>query len=197
MPFGPSPRLSFTLFACALLLSGCDRSPSDASQGEERLAGGKESLADAEAVTGTIDRSRAGEPVPAIRLEDTQGRTLALGETAGHPMLVNLWATWCVPCVREMPLLNDLAQDMEGTLRVVTISQDLQGAAPVDAFFDRRELDRLPRWLDPQNRVADAIGSTGLPVTVLYDAQGREVWRVAGDYDWAGAQARGAIDEAM
>lgn len=151
----------------------------------------------AEAGPGEIDRARAGEPLPQFSLDDTEGNTLALGERANAPMLVNLWATWCAPCIKEMPLLDDLAADYGDRLRVVTISQDLNGAEAVEPFFARNALPNLPRWLDPETEFAFAIGAGGLPVTLLYDAEGREVWRIAGDYDWSSAEARGAIDEAF
>ena len=151
----------------------------------------------AEAGPGEIDRSRAGEPLPQFSLTDTQGNTLALGEPANAPMLVNLWATWCAPCIKEMPLLDDLAADYGDRLQVVTISQDLNGAKAVEPFFARNDLPNLPRWLDPETEFAFAVGAGGLPVTLLYDAEGREVWRIAGDYDWSSAEARGAIDEAF
>ena len=154
-------------------------------------------MTSAEAGPGEIDHSRAGEPLPQFSLTDTQGNTLALGEPANAPMLVNLWATWCAPCIKEMPLLDDLAADYGDRLQVVTISQDLNGAKAVEPFFARNDLPNLPRWLDPETEFAFAVGAGGLPVTLLYDAEGREVWRIAGDYDWSSAEARGAIDEAF
>lgn len=151
----------------------------------------------AEAGPGEIDRSRDGAPLPQFSLTDTDGNTLALGERANAPMLVNLWATWCAPCIKEMPLLDDLAADYGDRLQVVTISQDLNGAEAVEPFFAKTDLPNLPRWLDPETEFAFAVGAGGLPVTLLYDGEGREVWRIAGDYDWSSAEARRAIDEAF
>ena len=133
--------------------------------------------------------------MPAIALTDPAGRALNLGALQGRPVLVNLWATWCAPCVKEMPLLDELASDYDGALRVVTISQDMQGADVVEPFFAERQFDHLEPWLDPEGAAAQAIGGGVLPTTVLYDGQGREVWRIAGDYDWASEEARAAIDE--
>lgn len=167
-------------------------------QGDDALAAGKESLDGAtSSAAGEIDRSRAGEPVPDITLSDPAGESLTLGGGTGTPMLVNLWATWCAPCIKEMPLLDELAAELDGEVQVLTISQDLNGADAVEPFFARNDLPNLPKWLDPETGFAFAIGAGGLPVTVLYDAGGREVWRIAGDYDWSSAQARGAIDEAL
>ena len=113
-------------------------------------------------------------------------------------MLVNLWATWCVPCVTEMPLLDELAGELGDSVTVLTVSEDIQGAEKVVPFFEQRKLANLPQWMDPQNALAVAYGGgTGLPLTVLYDAEGKELWRVAGGFDWGSAEAREMIAEAM
>ena len=148
-------------------------------------------------MTGIIDPSNQGALMPAINLSDPAGRALNTGALQGRPVLVNLWATWCAPCIKEMPLLDDLAIDYEGRLRVVTVSQDMGGAQKVAAFFERGGYSMLEPWHDPEAELGMAIGDTMLPTTVLYDAAGREVWRVLGDFDWAGEEARAAIDEVL
>ena len=148
-------------------------------------------------MSGTIDRSRAGELMPAELVRDPAGRELNLGALQGQPVLVNLWATWCAPCVVEMPILDDLAAEYAGGLRVVTVSQDMQGAEKVVPFFEKNGYEMLEPWLDPDNKLGFALGDGVLPVTILYDASGREVWRVSGEYDWAGAEAREAIAEVV
>ena len=92
--------------------------------------------------------------------------------------------------------LDALARDREGELRVVTVSQDRKGADAVAPFMAARDFTLLEPWLDPESRLENHFGG-GLPMSVLYDASGREVWRIAGDYDWAGAEAAGAIDEGL
>ena len=79
----------------------------------------------------------------------------------------------------------------------MTVSQDMNGAEAVGPFFAQRKFAHLPQWLDPKNSLAVAYGGgAGLPLTVLVDAEGKEVWRVAGGYDWSTAEAREAIAEA-
>ena len=140
-----------------------------------------------------IDRAQAGGQVPDVELVQVDGQTLSLREETERPMLLNLWATWCAPCVKEMPLLDDLAADYDGRVDVVTASQDLDAAAKVPRFFQTNDLPNLQPWIDPETELSFAIGA-GLPITVLYDAQGREVWRVLGDADWSRADLRAAID---
>ena len=133
----------------------------------------------------------------AVNVTDPEGRTLNLGALQGQPVLLNLWATWCAPCVKEMPLLDALASEYEGRLRVLTVSQDMQGAEKVAPFFAQGGFAMLEPWMDPDNELSFAIGGGVMPTTVLYDATGQEVWRVQGDYDWSGEEARAAIDEAI
>ncbi len=184
-------RSSFTLVASALLLAACDSGVEAPAQQQDALPGDKQAL------TGEIDPSRAGEPIPALSLTDPSGATLDLASLRGTPVLVNLWATWCAPCVVEMPLLDELAGAMEGRLRVVTVSQDLRGGELVAPFFAERGFERIEPWLDPEGTLGQAVGGDGgLPLTVLYDASGRELFRVAGGYDWASEEAIAAIEEA-
>jgi len=158
------------------LLSGCDRESGREAQPSAQ--------ADAGATAGRVDRSHAGEPLPDLAFKDAGGRTLTLQSLKGTPLLVNLWATWCAPCVAELPTLNALAAREAGRLRVVTVSEDLGGAEAVAAFLKAKGLDRLEGWLDPENEATVRYGVSTLPVTIHYDAQGREVWRIAGGHDW-------------
>ncbi len=135
--------------------------------------------------------------MPAANVTDPEGRKLNLGALQGTPVLVNLWATWCAPCVKEMPLLDDLAEDYGDDLQVITVSQDMSGADKVVPFFAARDFRNLEPWMDPENELLFALGGGTLPTTVLYDAMGQEVWRVVGDFDWASEDARAAIDEVI
>ncbi len=188
------PRLSlFALTATlALVLAGCDRQSAEPAQPQENA----QADSDAE-LTGEIDRAFAGQAAPAISLSDPAGTTLALGELKGKPTLVNLWATWCVPCVTEMPLLNALAAELGDGVRVLTVNEDLKGAEVVEPFFAERDLAHLTKWMDPKNDLVIAYGGdASLPLTVMYDAEGKEVWRIVGGYDWSSAEARELIAEA-
>ena len=142
-------------------------------------------------------RAFAGTRLPDLQFSDPQGNTLDLGELDG-PVLVNLWATWCVPCVVEMPALDQLAAEMEGQVRVLTISQDNRGADVVVPFFEARDFRLLEQWLDPQNDLAVEFSDGGLlPVTVLFDAEGKELLRVAGGYEWDSEEAIAQVREAL
>jgi thiol-disulfide isomerase/thioredoxin len=149
------------------------------------------------APTGRLDRSRAGTPAPAAAFEDPRGAPARLDDFRGRPLLVNLWATWCGPCVAEMPTLDALAEREGERLKVLTVSQDLDGRDKVEAFFAKRGYRRLETWLDPQMALMAALEVEILPTTILYDARGREVWRVTGMEDWDSKRAARLLGEGL
>ncbi len=132
-----------------------------------------------------------------MQFTDTAGKTLDLGAQDG-PVLLNLWATWCAPCVKEMPQLDALAGQLEGEVRVLTVSQDVRGAEVVEPFFAKGGYTRLEPWLDPDAALSAQFTPEGaLPLTILFDATGKEVLRVAGGYDWGSAEAAALVREAL
>ncbi|WP_424688408.1 TlpA family protein disulfide reductase [Erythrobacter sp.] len=177
------------------LLAGCDRGARESAQGGGTEAGGaSETVAPS---TGQIVRDFAGTTLPATTLVDPAGNTLDLRELDG-PVLVNLWATWCAPCVVEMPMLDDLAGELGEDVRVLTISQDLRGADVVEPFFAERNFSYLEPWLDPEVQLTERFTQDGqLPLTVLFDAEGREVLRVVGAYEWNSEEAVALVREAL
>lgn len=182
--------------AFALVLAGCDRESADQAQPQENSAT-QNKPAGAEQLSGKVDRAFAGQQIPDFTVTDPAGKTLALRSTTGKPVLVNLWATWCAPCVVEMPMLDELAGELAGSVTVLTISEDMAGADKVAPFFAEKKFAHLPQWMDPKNDLAFAYGGgAALPLTVLYDAQGKEVWRIMGGYDWSTAEARELVAEA-
>ena len=142
-----------------------------------------------------MDRSHAGKPASAATFTGPDDAATTLGDFAGRPVLLNLWATWCAPCIKEMPSLDRLAAEQAGQMAVVAVAQDIQGAAVVDPWFQTAGLNRLQPYIDPDNRLLADYNSP-LPVTILFDTQGREVWRVIGALDWQGAEARALLKEA-
>ena len=117
---------------------------------------------------------------------DAEGATLTLADYAGRGLVVNLWATWCAPCVAEMPELQSLARLLAGEgILVLPLSSDRGGAAVVRRFYESHRIEALPILLDPKGAAARAWGVRGLPTTLIIDRQGREQGRVEGGIDWA------------
>ena len=131
-----------------------------------------------------LDRSRAGAPMPAVPFVDRAGRVHRLADFKGLPVIVNLWATWCAPCKAEMPALDRYALNNKGKVRVVVVSEDIEGWRSVDRFFRPGRFAGLTPYLDQPTDLALAYKASGLPITIAYDARGHELWRVNGPIAW-------------
>jgi thiol-disulfide isomerase/thioredoxin len=187
------------LLILGLGIAGCDSGKQPQPQATATVAdestAAADNASDEPERVGTVDRSKQGEAAPAYGFLDPAGKPVTLAAFRGKPLLVNLWATWCAPCVREMPTLDRLAVREKGKLQVLVISQDLDGAAKVTPFFEKAKFTALQPYLDPDVKFSTGYG-VNLPTTILYDAQGKEVWRVSGDMDWDGETAATWIAEA-
>jgi thiol-disulfide isomerase/thioredoxin len=182
--------------ALAAALAGCDRQKAGEPQGEAGEPTGNAAQAAPNYPTGRLDRSHAGTPAPAVTFEDPYGRPARLADFRGRPVLVNLWATWCGPCVVEMPSLDALARREGADLQVLALSQDLEGRQKVTDFFAARRFTRLEPYLDPDLRFMAELGVDTLPTTILYDSEGVEVWRMTGMADWESERAARLLMEA-
>jgi peroxiredoxin len=128
-------------------------------------------------------------PAPDFAATSLSGETLSLLSLRGRHVLVNFWATWCPPCLEEMPSLEALAQQFEShELTVVAISSDEGGAATVAPFIEKLQLT-FPILLDPDTKVAGSYGAKNLPMTVLIDPQGRVTAAALGARDWGSSRA--------
>ena len=174
------------------MLGACDRQTSEKAQPQPSQA----APAAPGLKGGAVDRTFKGSRLPDFTLTDPKGGRLRLTELEGQPVLLNLWATWCAPCVLEMPTLDQLAANQQGKLRVLTVSQDMQGPEAVTPFFTKSRFKHLEAWLDPQNDLGFHFGGATLPMTVLYDSQGREVWRAIGGHDWSSTESEKLVSEA-
>lgn len=182
-----SRSLKIAVLGSALLIGGCDRESKAPAQPAASPAGGE--------LSGTIDRSNKGSQLPDFKLRDASGKTVELASFKGKPLLINLWATWCAPCVAELPTLNQLAKDRADSLKVLTVSQDMPPADKVAGFLKARGAGRLEPWIDPDGELTVQYKVTVLPTTIYYNAQGREVWRYVGGHDWGSAETARMLDE--
>jgi len=183
-------------------LAACDRQSPPKEQANAASSGEVVATGDAakkdDAFDYRLDRSKAGMPAPDFAFQNPQGGEKTLQDFAGKPLLVNLWATWCAPCIAEMPTLDRIAATYGPKgLAVLTISQDNQGLKVAQPFFAKRDLPHLTAWADPENQFGFHYATGLLPTTVIYDAQGKEMVRVIGAMDWEGSEAKALIDAAM
>ncbi len=171
----------------ALAVGGCDRRSEPAQQAN--------AAAPAVAQAGAVDRSHKGEAAPDMPFIGPDGKKTSLAAFRGKPVLLNLWATWCVPCVKEMPTLDALAGQKGDALTVIALSQDSDGAKVVDPYVAKAGLKHLKPSLDTDSNFSLAMAAN-LPTTILYGSDGKEIWRVGGEMDWIGAKAAVLLAEA-
>ena len=125
-----------------------------------------------------------------LRFTAADGSARSLADYAGQAVVLNLWATWCIPCVREMPALDDLARMVASSgIVVLPVSSDHGGAAVVQRFYADRGIKNLPVLLDPMSNLAHALNVRGIPTTLLIDRQGNELGWLEGAADWSSPDA--------
>ncbi len=131
----------------------------------------------------------APRPLPDLRFADGERRALSLADFRGKLVLLNLWATWCGPCRREMPTLNRLQTRLGGPdFEVVALSFDRQGGPVVEKFYRELGLEALAVYVDKSGQVTRDLNIRGVPTTLLIDRQGREIGRVVGPAEWDGPE---------
>ncbi len=137
-----------------------------------------------------VDRSHKGQRAPDVAISSSGAEARNFSDMGGKPTLVNLWATWCAPCVKELPTLGRLAKahETDGALEIVAVSQDSGPHQSVEAFLASKAPE-LDAYQDPKMQLSGKLGTEVLPTSILYDAKGREVWRYVGDLDWTSPEA--------
>ncbi|HVC56197.1 MAG TPA: TlpA disulfide reductase family protein [Stellaceae bacterium] len=128
------------------------------------------------------------QPAPAVAFTDDAGKPASLADFKGKPTVVNLWATWCQPCLHEMPSLVRLQAHFAGRLTVAAVAEDHGGAKQVAPFVAKLGLTKLAIYLDPQAALGHALRVRGLPTSIVLDAEGRVVGSVEGAADWGSAK---------
>lgn len=117
--------------------------------------------------------------LPDVQVQDLNGQPQSLASLTGRPVVINLWATWCPPCRREMPVLQ-AAQRAHPDVHIVLLNQG-ESAAAVQAYLRSQGLVLRQVWLDPAQRAGATFDQVGLPTTLFFDAQGRLVSRRVGE----------------
>ena len=133
-----------------------------------------------------------GHPTPEFHLPDANGKTVSLRDQLGHPVLLNFWATWCPPCVDEVPSLEDLARRIDGTdLRMLAVSVDDDWGA-IRRFFAKGS--KIGVLLDTSHEVPKTFGTDKYPETFLVDARGNVRYYFINKRDWSRPEAVACLE---
>lgn len=142
-------------------------------------------IASAQPLPKNFIQYEAPKPIASIAFEDDQGRPRSLAEFRGKIVLLNIWATWCGPCRREMPSLDRLQGLLGGSdFEVVALSIDRAGLAPVRKFYADVGIRNLAIYIDSSGKATRELATVGVPATLLIDRDGRELGRLVGPAEW-------------
>ena len=153
----------------------------------------------------SVERPRLGEfipnsppiPAPTISVVDLAGNTVSLSDFAGGLVLINFWATWCEPCLREMPSIERMQSRLGNKITVVAISEDRGGSKTVEPFINKLGLKSSKTYLDPKSDAGRAFKVAGLPTSFLIDREGRVLGRVEGAAEWDSPKLLGILKSVL
>jgi thiol-disulfide isomerase/thioredoxin len=138
------------------------------------------------------------EPLADLKFEDGAGKPLTIKDFQGKIVVLNLWATWCAPCRKEMPSLDRLQVHFTGKpFEVLALSVDRGGVAASKRFLEQIKVSNLALYIDPTARQHTTLRAVGLPTTILIDGKGNEIGRLSGHAEWDSAEAKALIDAAL
>ena len=140
--------------------------------------------------------SSEAQPVSQITFTDPEGGAHQLSDWKGKYVLLNFWATWCAPCRKEMPGLEELQAEFGGdTFEVVPIATGRNALPGIRRFFQEVGVENLPILLDPKQKIARDMAVLGLPITVILNPEGQEIARLRGDAEWNSDSAKAIISQ--
>ena len=125
------------------------------------------------------------KPLPAVSFQSAKGAPLSLSSFKGRFILLNVWATWCAPCRKEMPALDRLQEKLGGPhFQVVPVSIDTGGLAAVRKFYNEIHIQHLGIYLDPPGDIMQSLSLEGLPTSFLINPEGKQIGRLLGPAKW-------------
>jgi thiol-disulfide isomerase/thioredoxin len=136
--------------------------------------------------------------LPDFSFADTDGNPKSLADFSGKVVLLNIWATWCVPCREEMPAFDALETKLGGKdFEVVAVNIDKGGPDKAAAFLKETGATHLVLYTDPSGRLFSTLKAVGMPTTLLIDHNGKEIARLVGPADWASPEAVAVMQAAI
>lgn len=140
------------------------------------------------------EEKRAAPTLADFQVEDAAGIVYKLPSIKGRLTVLHFWATWCVPCVKELPELNTVQMRYPESLRVVAVAEEADDAATkAKQFLAEHNIAYLPLFLDPKGTALQAAGIKGLPATLFFDREGALIKRIDGPAEWSGKEMQDFI----
>ncbi|MSO55261.1 MAG: TlpA family protein disulfide reductase [Rhodospirillales bacterium] len=171
--------------ACLVGLAAIVAAVVVASISSRRQAVEAAACADPDGALPKLTRHKTVQAAPAGAVFEDRGRELAFADYRGTGLVVNFWATWCAPCVRELPDLDKLETTLGGSgVRVLAVSTDREGLSVVEPFFAKHGIRNLPTHVALRSPTFRGLQITAMPTTLLIDAEGREIGRLVGVAEW-------------
>jgi thiol-disulfide isomerase/thioredoxin len=137
------------------------------------------------------------QPAPEMSFDGLDGNPLSLADFKGKLVILNLWATWCQPCLKEMPSLEKLEARLGPGLVVLAVSEDRGGAEVVRPFIAKHDLGELRIGLDPKSTAIHALHARGLPTSLVVDPDGKVAGSIEGGADWGSDQMTAALTKLL
>jgi thiol-disulfide isomerase/thioredoxin len=138
------------------------------------------------------------KPAPKAAFLGPDGKTMRFSDFRGKALVVNLWATWCAPCIKELPSLDKLEEERGGsTFSVIAISIDKEGLSVIQPFFETNNIKSLKSYADPGAKVKREFAPPGLPTTYLINRDGQVVAWFVGPTEWDSPDAMKSVDRLM
>ena len=134
---------------------------------------------------------------PTRHFNNLGGEAMSLTGFRGKVVLLNIWATWCVPCVAEIPSLDTLESEWGGAnFEVVAVSMD-RHQVDAESFFNTKKIKHLKIYHDPSLSLSNDVGESALPISIFYNAYGQEIARISGEVDWQSAEAKAFLSSIL
>jgi thiol-disulfide isomerase/thioredoxin len=136
--------------------------------------------------------------VPPIEFADGEGATKSLADFKGKVVLLNIWASWCVPCREEMPALDKLEQELGGKdFAVVAVNIDKGGPETAKSFLAETGATHIGLYTDPTSKIFAVLKTVGMPTTLVLNRDSKEIGRLVGPADWSSPEAKRVVEAAI
>ena len=131
-----------------------------------------------------FDLSKEKINISNLKFENQLNEEITFSNYSGNVLLINFWATWCAPCVKEMPSLDRLQGQMQNKIKVIAVSEDRGKVDKVKKFFKEKEIKNLEEFHDKKGELAKELNLIGLPTSLFIDKKGEIIGRFEGEMEW-------------